>query len=297
MRKQEIQEIASSYGNKVTIGVLGSHSAEEVGIAAKEADMPIVVVCQKGREELYTKHNEHLFDHVIVLNKFRDIVKDKVQNELRDIRTVFIPNRSFSVYAGYDNIEKKFKIPMYGNRYMLRAEERTAKRNQYWLLEKGKIRFPKEFKNPKKIDRLAIVKVQQRKNPLERAFFYPYSYASYKKQSKDLLDKKVIDKRGLKKARIEEFVLGPRFNANFQGYALTKTFGNVDFVGFEDRVQTDLMGLLNLPAKEQLTLNIYPKNEEVGHKGVAMRESLKPLVYAAAEKFRRVVAKTLSSIC
>jgi 5-formaminoimidazole-4-carboxamide-1-(beta)-D-ribofuranosyl 5'-monophosphate synthetase len=33
------------------------------------------------------------------------------------------------------------------------------------------------------------------------------------------------------------------------------------------------------------------KNEEVGHYGLTMRESLKPLVYRAAEKFRRICEK------
>ncbi|MCD6522979.1 MAG: DUF1297 domain-containing protein [Candidatus Diapherotrites archaeon] len=289
IERKEIQKIAEGYDGDITIGVLGSHSAEEVGMAAKAAGMKCVVICQKGREQLYAKHSKHLFSDIIVLEKFSDMTNDEIQEKLIEMNTVFIPNRSFSVYVGYDNIENIFKIPMYGNRFILRAEERTAPRNQYWLLEKAGIRFPKEFKKPEEIDRMVIVKVQQKDNPLERAFFYPSSAEEFYEQGDKLIKEGIISEEGLKKARIEEFVLGPRFNANFQGYALKDVFGELDFLGLEDRIQTNIGGILNLPAKEQLKINVYLKNEEVGHKGVTMRESLKPQLYDAAEKFMRVV--------
>ncbi|MCD6414898.1 MAG: DUF1297 domain-containing protein [Candidatus Diapherotrites archaeon] len=288
--QEEINEIAKNY-ESYTIGVLGSHSAEEVGMAAKAAKVPVVAVCQKGREELYTRHSAHLFSKIIVLDKFSDITSEAVQERLREMGTIFIPNRSFSVYVGYDAIENDFKIPIYGNRWMLRTEERTAVKSQYYLLEKAGIRFPKKFNSPEEIDRLAVVKVQQKQNPLERAFFYPSSPEDYYAQAKELLYDGVISKEGLKTARIEEFVLGPRFNANFQSYAVKDKFGDFDFVGFDDRIQTDLTGLLNLPARDQMKIKVYPRNEEVGHKGITMRESLKPLVYNAAEKFIRASEK------
>ncbi len=72
--KENIQEIAKNY-DRLTIGVLGSHSAEEVGMAAKEAGLVCVVVCEKGRERLYTEHSRYLFDKVLVLDKFSDIIK------------------------------------------------------------------------------------------------------------------------------------------------------------------------------------------------------------------------------
>ncbi|MCD4740658.1 DUF1297 domain-containing protein [archaeon] len=286
---EEIQGIAKKY-DRLTIGVLGSHSAEEVGISAKANGFPILVICEKGREALYAKHNKLLFDRVFLVDKFSDLVtKPEIQEKLRTIGTVFIPNRSFSVYVGCEGIEKDFRVPMYGSRTMLKTEDRNIEKNQYYLLEKAGIRTPKHFKSPDKIDRLAIVKVQQKNHPLERAFFYPTNTEDYYEQAKEMIKKEIISEEGLNNARIEEFIVGPRFNANFQGYAVKEKFGDIDFVGFEDRIQTNLAGLLNLPAKEQLKLNLYPRNEEVGHRGVTMRESLKPLVYEAAEKFRRIV--------
>jgi len=292
IERSEIQKIVSEYDpEKITIGVLGSHSAEEVGVSAKTFGFPTVVVCQKGREDLYAKYNRHLFDHVILLDRFSDMIREDIQEKMLKLNTIFIPNRSFSVYVGYDNIEEEFKIPIYGNRFLLRAEERNAPRNQYWLLEKAGIKIPKKFDRPEDIDRLVIVKVQQKKKPLERAFFYASSPEDYYRKAEELIKKDVIDEEALKKARIEEYVLGQKFNANFQGWAIKDYFGDFDFVGFDDRKQTNLHGVLSLPARDQLTLDVPIKNEEIGHYGLTMRESQKPMVYRAAEKFRRICEK------
>ena len=289
LERKELQEIASNYSN-VTIGVLGSHSAEEVGIAARIFGFPTVIICQKGRDDLYAKHNRHLFDTFITLDKFSDMLKDNVQERLRELNTVFIPNRSFSVYVGYDGIENSFKVPLYGNRFLLRTEERTESKNQYWLLEKAGIRIPKKFSSQDEIDRLVIVKVQQKHRPNERAFFYCSSSEEFEKRSNELLGKDMITKNDLENARIEEFVLGQKFNANFHGW-ITKEIGDFDFVGFDERKQTNLHGILSLPAKEQISVDVPIVNEEVGHSGLTMRESQKPLVYEAAEKFRKVCEK------
>jgi 5-formaminoimidazole-4-carboxamide-1-(beta)-D-ribofuranosyl 5'-monophosphate synthetase len=282
----EIRKTVSSYDQKrLTIGVIGSQSAEEVGIAARAFGLPVAVICQKGREKLYTKYNKHLFDHQIIVDKFSDMANMEVQERLIELNTIFMPNRSFSVYLGYDKIENDFRLPIYGSRHILRSEERTSSKNQYMLLEKAGIKIPKLFSKPEEIDRMAIVKVQQKARPLERAFFHAKSSEEYYEKSARLIKEGIIDREGLGKARIEEFVLGQRFNANFQSWALADAFDNFDFVGFDDRKQTNLNGLLSLPAKEQISLDMIATNEEVGHYGLTMRESLKPLVYDAAEKF------------
>ncbi|MCK4555040.1 MAG: DUF1297 domain-containing protein, partial [Candidatus Aenigmarchaeota archaeon] len=103
----------------------------------------------------------------------------------------------------------------------------------------------------------------------------------------------LISAEGLKEARIEEFVLGPRSNANFHAYVLPE-LGTIDFLGFEDRRQVNLGGILNLPAKEQMKLDVPITNEEIGHFGITMRESKKHLVYEAAEKFVAATKKEFS---
>ena len=275
---------------KPTIGMIGSHSAEEIGVSAKSNGFSTVIVCQKGREKFYAHYNKYLYDEVIVLDKFSDLIQPEIQERLKELDVVWIPNRSFSVYVGYDQIENDFDIPIYGNRRILRVEERGFPRDQYWLLKESGIRIPRSLK-PDQIDTLVIVKVQQKEKPLERAFFYANSPEEYEQNASSMIQNGTISEADLKNATVEEFIIAPRFNANFQAYGIDDKFGDLDFVGFEDRIQTSLTGLLNLPASEQMKLNIVPMNEEVGHKGITMRESKKPLVYQAAENLLEGVKK------
>ena len=84
MNQEQIRKIASNYNAKeIKIGVLGSHSALEMGHGAKQEGFEVVVVCQKGREKTYTKHYRNLFDHIILLDNFSDLIEDENQEKLR----------------------------------------------------------------------------------------------------------------------------------------------------------------------------------------------------------------------
>ena len=116
-----------------------------------------------------------------MLDKFSEITSEANVKKLVDLNTIFVPNRSFSVYAGYEAIENHFAVPLMGNRSMLRTEERNTPRNQLYLLQKAGIATPKTFKSPSEIDRLAIVKVPEKERAIERAFFYASSPEEYEK--------------------------------------------------------------------------------------------------------------------
>ncbi len=289
MLKNRIKEVLQGYDpQKVRIGVLGSHSALEIAAGAKQEGFETVVVCQKGREKTYTKYYGNIFNHVMLLDKFSDITKQEKVKELTDLNTIFVPNRSFSVYAGYEAIEEKFAVPLMGNRYLLKTEERNTPRNQLWLLQKAGIRLPKTFKSPKEIDRLAIVKVPEKERAIERAFFYVSSPEEYEKKSEERIRKGIITRDALHEAVIEEYVIGAKFNANYFWSPLTD---EIDLLGFDKRVQTDLDGILDLPAKEQLELGIPTQNIEIGHQGVTMRESQIEKIFEAAERFVEICKK------
>lgn len=288
LSREEIQRLVEDYSD-VTVGIFGSHSAKETGMAAKAAGLKTAIVVEEGREKLYTKYNPHLYDEVIAVEKFRDMLGREVQERLRELCTIFIPNRSFSVYVGYDGIENSFEVPIYGNRFILRAEDRQDERGQYHLLKRAGVRLPEEFSSPEEIDRLCVVKVQQAENLLERAFFYASSPDDYHSQVEELKRLGVVNDEVLKEARIEEYVLGARFNANFHAFALEETFGRLVLAGFSDRRQVNLQGFLNLPARDQLKIKEAVKNEEIGHFGLTMRESKQHLAYEAAERFLDVV--------
>lgn len=280
---EKVKDIATSYcPEDVRIGVLGSHSALEIGHGAKQEDMKVIVVCQKGREKTYTRHYRNLFDRTLVLDKFVNIVEDENQEKLRELNTIFVPNRSFSVYVGYDNIENRFLVPLFGSRHILRAEERDLPKNQYYLLRKAGIRTPKTFNSPKKIDRLVIVKVPEKQRKMERAFFYASSTEEYEKRAEERIGKGIISRDDLEKATIEEYIVGAKFNANFFWSPLDD---EIDLLGFDRRIQTNLDGVLDLPADEQLEAEIAVQNVEIGHMGATMRESQLEKIFAAGERF------------
>jgi 5-formaminoimidazole-4-carboxamide-1-(beta)-D-ribofuranosyl 5'-monophosphate synthetase len=289
MMNEKIKETISKYDpKKIRIGVLGSHSALEIASGAKQEGFQTVVVCQNGREKTYARYYRNIFDKFIFLDKFSDITNPETVKELTDLNTVFVPNRSFSVYAGYEAIEQKFAVPLMGNRYLLKTEERNAPKNQLWLLKEAGIKIPRAFKSPKEIDCPVIVKVAEKGRTIERAFFYASTPEEYEREAQKRIKAGIITREALNQSVIEEYVIGAKFNANYFWSPLTD---EIDLLGFDRRIQTDLDGVLDLPAKEQLELNISTQNIEIGHMGVTMRESQLEKIFEAAERWVHICKK------
>jgi len=296
IERKQIHKMVESYDkNNITVGVLGGHSGLDVCRGAKKHGFKTIAVCQKGREKTYTKYyktreGKGCIDETIVLDKFSDITKPKVQEELRRKNTIFIHNRYFWVYFDFKDIENNFEVPIYGTRAMLKLEERDVPKNQYYLLEKAGIRFPKIIKSPKDIDRLVIVKVNEAIRGYERAFFYATSYEDYKKKADELLKKKMITKDALDKAVIEEYVIGAQVNFN---YFYSVIDDELEIMGTDTRRQTNLDGLIRLPANEQLEVLKYlkPKIIETGHIAATTKESIIEKIFDLGEKFVKTTQK------
>ncbi|MDE1728119.1 formate--phosphoribosylaminoimidazolecarboxamide ligase family protein [Candidatus Nitrosotalea okcheonensis] len=286
IRKSAIVDIVNKY-SELTIGALGSHSALEIMDGAKDENFKTVVVCQKGRDVPYRRFSR-LADDIIIVKRFQDMLSPKIQSRLRDSGTIVVPHRALTAYLGYDGVENKFKVPLFGNRALFQAEERANKKNQYYLLQKARIRFPRLFKDPKDIDRPVIVKVQEKKRKLERAFFNVSSYAEYRDKTETKIKQGLISRDALKTASIEEFIIGTYFNFNYFHTPISK---EVDFLGIERRLQTNLHDFVSLPAKQQLETNIELQNIEVGHTPASIRESLLEQVIDAGDKFVNAVKK------
>jgi 5-formaminoimidazole-4-carboxamide-1-(beta)-D-ribofuranosyl 5'-monophosphate synthetase len=289
MIKDKINQTIADYDQKkIHIGVLGSHSALEIASGAKQEGFKTVVVCQNGREKTYARYYRNVFDKFIFLEKFSDITNPEVVKQLTDLNTVFVPNRSFSVYTGYEAIEQKFTVPLMGNRYLLKTEERTAPKNQLWLLKEAGIKLPRAFKSPQEIDCPAIVKVAEKGRTIERAFFYASNPEDYEREAQKRIKAGIITREALQESVIEEYVIGAKFNANYFWSPLTE---DIDLLGFDRRIQTDLDGVLDLPAKEQIELNIPTQNIEIGHMGATIRESQLEKIFEAAERFVAICKK------
>lgn len=311
--QQDISEVLKGYDPKnITIGVLGGHSGLDVCHGAKKYGFKTVAVCQKGREHTYAKYyktrgdDETLIDpiggfgktkgcvdEVIVVEKFGDIVKPEIQDKLRAMNTIFIHNRYFWVYCDFNKIEKDFRVPIFGTREMLKLEERDVEQNQYYLLQQAGIRIPKMFASPEEIDRLVLVKVNEELRGYERAFFLAADKEDYKKKSEELLESKIISEQNLARAVIEEFVVGAPVNLN---YFYSPLDDEVELMGTDMRRQTNLDGLLRLPAPEQMAVLKYMKPHliETGHVAVTMKESLIEKAFDIGEKFIALTKKEIA---
>ncbi len=299
--QNEMSKLAEKY-DKPCVAVLGSHSALDVSQGARKEGLKSIVVCQKGREQTYEKYYKTkkvgsaelgCIDEIMLLSKFREIAEKKAVDGLVKKQALFVPHRSFSVYVGYDLIENEFRVPIFGNRALLRAEERNAPKNQQWLLQKAGIRVPKTFSKPSEIDRLVIVKAPEAQRSYERAFFLVNSEKEYHEKSSGMLRKGIISEEGLKSALIEEFVLGAQYNFNFFQSPINNS---LELLGTDMRRQTNLDGFLRLPAAEQLEAakKVRVNNIEVGHVACTIRESLLERVFEAGEKFVQTCRKEYS---
>jgi 5-formaminoimidazole-4-carboxamide-1-(beta)-D-ribofuranosyl 5'-monophosphate synthetase len=297
IERQTIQRLVESYDpEEISIGVLGGHSALDVCRGAKKHGFQTLAVCQKGREKTYTKYyrsradGRGCVDKTIVLDTFREITKPSVQEQLRQENTIFIHNRYFWVYFDFTEIETSFRVPIFGTRSLLKLEERNVPKNQYYLLQKAGIRYPQLFQSPQDIDRLAIIKVSEAIRGYERAFFFASSFSDYKKKSEQLLLKKMITKESLDQAVIEEYVIGAPINFN---YFYSSLDNELEIMGTDTRRQTNLDGLLRLPADEQLAVLKYikPKIIETGHIAATTKESIIESIFELGEKFVETTKK------
>ncbi len=308
--------------DKITIGVLGGHSALDVCHGAKKFGFETVVVCQKGREKTFKKYyktrknalggEKGCVDNIIIVDKFGDIVKKDIQKKLKDLNTIFIHNRYFWVYCDFDKIEKDFKIPIFGLRQGVKLEERDQPLNQYHLLEKAGIRIPKIIRRggskmpEEKLNEVLenhfikekggplMVKVNEATRTYERAFFVFTSLAGYYKQSEKMIKKGHITQEDLDNATIEEFVIGAHINLNFFYSPITD---ELELLGTDTRRQTNLDGFLRLDCNVQKRLLSYgfsPKMIESGHYAVTMKESLVEKAFIVGEKFVKTMKKEVA---
>ena len=289
MISKQLTDIINQYDlDNITIGTIGSHSALEIMDGAKDENMKTICICQKGRELPYQRF-KRLTDEILLLDKFSDIINRENQNKLLQFNTIMITNRALTAYLGYDNIENNLMVPIFGNRQLLRAEERTTTRNQYYLLERAKIKHPRIYKRPSDIDGPALIKVQEARRKLERAFFIVSSYEDYKRKANLKIEQGLISEADLRVATIEEYIIGTYFNLNFFYSPITD---EMEFLGIERRLQTNLHDFTtSLTAREQLEINVEIQNIEVGHTPASIRESLLERVFEIGDKFSIAVKK------
>lgn len=272
------------------IATLGGHSALEIAMGAKKQGFNTLVIVQSGRDKVYSKYFRNLIDKCIQVDAFKDITNGNIPEQLRGENSIFIPHRYVQVYCNISLFEKNFKVPVFGNKYLLKYEERDGVVNQYQLLYDAQIEYPHQFKDPKEIDRLTIVKVKEKERNYERAFFFAKNFDEYNRKSQELIESGKIDALDLKTAIMEEYLIGAQVNFNFFYSPLNET---LELLGTDMRRQTNIDGLLRIPAiqQEEISDAVKPSYIESGHIAVTVKESLLEQAFFLAEKLVKA-AKT-----
>ena len=239
------------------IAALASHSALDVFDGAKDEGFETIALCKKGRERPY-KEFRRIVDKCIILDDFKEIASDKIDSMLTNENAIIVPNRSLAVYVGYDNLEN-MKTKFFGNRKMLRWEERSGEKNYYKLLDEAKIKRPGILRQDN-IDRPVLDKLPEAKRRVERGFFIAVNQEDFDNKIQELRKRGIIDDESIKSMIIEEYVLGAHFNIN---YFYSPIYNRVELLSIDRRIQYELDSFHRLPADIHLKLNNLPRFIEV----------------------------------
>jgi 5-formaminoimidazole-4-carboxamide-1-(beta)-D-ribofuranosyl 5'-monophosphate synthetase len=286
--------LATYDSRRLTLACIGSHSALDVCLGAKREGLSTLVITARKREKTYATYyrtrsdGTGCVDETIMVDHFADVISPKIQTALLEKNSIFIPNRSFEVYTrerhSHDEIERGMLVPMFGSRRLLRAEERDEANNQYRLLEKAGIRYPRRLSGPTEIDGLTLIKAQHARVKFERAFFLAANPEQYRKRASHYLAAGVVTQEGLDKAVFEEYILGPTINLNFFWSPIT---GELELLGTDTRRQTNIDGIRSLLAVDQAPLGaaFAASMEEAGHIAATITESMLEQAFDLGERF------------
>jgi 5-formaminoimidazole-4-carboxamide-1-(beta)-D-ribofuranosyl 5'-monophosphate synthetase len=258
--KKGIDEVIAGYNSKkLTVCTIGSHSALQIAKGAKDEGLPSLLICTEKNAKFYKTWP--VVDEVLAVDKYTDILSGGFQEKLRERNAVLVPHGSFVEYVGAGNIREKLDVPMLGSRVVLEWES-DRKKQFKWLKEAG-ARTPGEYKNPKDIDRLVIVKFPGAKGGA--GYFLARNEKEYitKMNSVDLPDAVKAE------CMIQEYVVGTRFYPHFFYSPLDDS---LQLLGMDIRYESNVDGLSRIPE----AVDIEPSYVVTGNIPVVMRESLLP---------------------
>jgi len=254
--------------SKITIATLGSHSALQILKGAKDEGFRTALVCLKRRLSLYSRFKK-LIDEVILVDSFAEVALPEVQDRLLSLNSILIPHGSLVEYVDLEVIEKEFKVPIFGNKYILRWEADRGLKER--LLREAGARTPRAYSSIDEVDGIVIVKLPGAKGG--RGYFIASSPSEIRKRLEAL---KVSEDQ----AFIQEYVLGVTSYAHFFYSPLS---GELELIGMDRRYEANADGLGRLPASVQLEARPELSFLVVGNIPIALRESLLEEVFRVGD--------------
>lgn len=266
--KDEIDDILRRYETKkITIGTLGSHSALNIFKGAKEEGFGTICVCKKGDEIVYQRFP--LADEVILVEDFNELLDDDIQQKLRQTSTILVPHGSFNAYIGTEKIMDELRIPLFGNRELLRWETDREKQRE-WLQRAG-LTLPKTFKDPNDIQGLVIAKFPGTRGG--KGYFLANSPESFHKKARDMIRRGHLRKEDLENIHLQEYIIGVNV---YPLYYRSPLKNEVELLGIDKRYESAVDNIGRIPASEQLQIALNPTYTVIGNIPIIVRESLLP---------------------
>ena len=274
--REEVWEVLEEYDvEDLSIATLGSHTALHILRGAKEEGFRSVVVCEEGRTAPYERLG--VADEIIVVESFEEVVDEEVQERLRELNAIVVPHGSFVAYVGVDRIEEELYVPIFGNRWLLRWEsERELERE---LLERAGVKVPRVFESPEEIDRPVIVKFPGARGG--RGYFICSSPEEFEEKVEKMIERGYLDEEDVERAHIEEYVVGTNFCVHYFRSVVEDT---VEVLGMDRRYETNIDGLVRMPARDQLEVDLEPSFVISGNVPVVVRESLLVRLYEMGDR-------------
>jgi 5-formaminoimidazole-4-carboxamide-1-(beta)-D-ribofuranosyl 5'-monophosphate synthetase len=255
------------------IGTLGSHSSLQVLKGAKDEGFKTLLITEKKRYHVY--HRFSFIDHVILVDKFRDILEPGIQNRLNDLNCILIPHGTLISSLSSDEIES-INVPVFGNKFILRWEaDRNLKQK---LMIESKLRIPRTIKSKGEINDLCIVKLHGAAGG--KGYFLASDKKGFDEGYNKLLNDNVITDE--KQLYIQEYVKGVPV---FLHFFYSPISADIEFMGVDRRYESDIDGISRIPSKHQLDISIEPTYNVVGNIPLVLRESLLDDVYKMGENF------------
>jgi 5-formaminoimidazole-4-carboxamide-1-(beta)-D-ribofuranosyl 5'-monophosphate synthetase len=286
----DVRQIISNYKNSLCICSLASHSMLDIARGAKVEGFRTLAICRRGREMTYDRYfksrlsgNERIgcIDETMILSDWEETMKEGILRKLVSMNAIMIPHRSLEVYLGYDAIEKYLQVPMFGNRRLLRAEERTGpykiSNNQDALVKLAGIPSPQRFSRPEEIDRPVIVKATRAigDRHFSREFPIVRTAQEYEEKCAEVIgrgstdeERKIIEEN-FRGAPIEEFIDGEKINLNF---FYSPIHDELELLGTDTRLQ-------------------FPNGEELAHIPLSLKESLLEKAFDMGRKMVDITKK------
>jgi len=263
----EIEEILNNYDkDKIAIGTIGSHSALNIFKGAKDEGLRTVCICRKGDEIVYRRFP--VTDEILLVEDFRELLNDRIQEKLRRLNTILIPHGSFNAYLDLDEVMDDLCVPMFGNRQLLQWEVDREKQ-EIWLRRAG-LQLPKTFDEPDNIEGLTIVKFPGAKGG--KGYFLVDSPEAFYRKSEDMIRKGFIKKEDVGNIHLQEYIFGVTVYPSYFRSLLRK---RVELLCVDRRYESSIDSLGRIPAEEQLKMDGFvPTYTVIGNFPMTLRESL-----------------------